>query len=188
MEVDSRKRMVRSAAALFRERGLSGTSFRDVVAHSGAPRGSIYHHFPGGKAQLAQEAVDWAGDVIAREIEGAARDGDPVAMLRGFAASWHEVLDESDFRAGCPIVAVAAEAQDDYPALADATAIVFLRWQAGFAEALRAAGVAPARAASLATLVVASIEGAIVLCRAQRETGPLDEVVDELEIAVRAAA
>ena len=57
MGTDSRERMVRSAAYLFRERGYSGTGFRDVIAHSGAPRGSIYHHFPDGKAQLAEEAV-----------------------------------------------------------------------------------------------------------------------------------
>jgi AcrR family transcriptional regulator len=180
---DSRKKMVRSAALLFRERGLAGTSFRDVVAHSGAPRGSIYHHFPGGKAQLAEEAVDWAGGVIAAWMQ---REGaDPVAMLRSFVAAWRQVLAGEDFRAGCPLVAVATGTDD--ARLAEATSIAFARCEDGFASSLRTAGADEARAASLATLVVAGLEGAIVLCRARRDTGPLEEVAAELETAIRAA-
>jgi AcrR family transcriptional regulator len=180
---DSRKKMVMSAARLFRERGLAGTSFRDVVAHSGAPRGSIYHHFPGGKAQLAEEAVEWAGDVIAAWMRR--EGGDPVAMLRSFVAAWRQVLAEGDFRAGCPLVAVATGTDD--ARLAEATAIAFARCEDGFASALRTAGVEAARAASLATLVLAGIEGAIVLCRARRDTAPLEEVARELETAIAAA-
>jgi AcrR family transcriptional regulator len=183
MAADSRKRMVRSAALLFRERGLSGTSFRDVVAHSGAPRGSISHHFPGGKAQLAEEAVEWAGGVIAAWMESAG--GDPVAMLRTFVASWRQVLHDEDFRAGCPLVAVATAATDDR--LAAAASHAFARCQDGFARSLRGAGVEEGRAASLATLVVSGVEGAIVLCRARRDTAPLEEVARELDTAIRAA-
>ncbi len=80
--LDTRTRMIISATELFRENGYSGTGFRDVVAHSGAPRGSIYHHFPGGKTELAEEAVRLAGDVVAARIERAAADGDPQAMRR----------------------------------------------------------------------------------------------------------
>jgi TetR/AcrR family transcriptional regulator, lmrAB and yxaGH operons repressor len=59
MAADSRASMIRSAAALFGSRGLCATSFADVLADSGAPRGSIYHHFPGGKRQLAEDAIAW---------------------------------------------------------------------------------------------------------------------------------
>src|SRR6185295_9766806 len=76
--VDSKRRMVESAAVLFREQGYSGTGFRDVIAHSGAPRGSIYHHFPGGKSQLAAETVRYAGDVVAARLERAKLKGDAV--------------------------------------------------------------------------------------------------------------
>src|SRR3954462_5636802 len=104
---DSRNRMIESAALLFREHGYSGTGFRDVIEHSGAPRGSIYHHFPGGKAELATETVRYAGAAIAAEIERLARDGDAVAVLRAFVGWWRHLLERSDFRAGCPVVAVA---------------------------------------------------------------------------------
>ena len=106
--------MVESAALLFRERGYSGTGFRDVIEHSGAPRGSIYHHFPGGKSELAAETMRYAGDVVAARIERAAADGDPAAVLRAFVALVASARSrDSDFRAGCPVVAVAVEAHDE---------------------------------------------------------------------------
>jgi AcrR family transcriptional regulator len=183
---DSRERMVRSAAVLFRERGFSGTGFRDVISHSGAPRGSIYHHFPGGKAQLAEETVRYASEVVQSRIEAAAGDGDPVTALRAYLGSWRRLLERSEFRAGCPIVAVAIEPHDS-PEVSEAVAGAFSRWEDVFAGLLRNAGVGRARAARLATMTVAAVEGAIVLCRARRDTMPLDDVGRELEAAIRSA-
>lgn len=73
--------MVQSAALLFRERGVLGTSFNDVIEHSGAPRGSIYHHFKGGKTQLAEEATRWAGEFIVAGTVAALAEDDPLAAL-----------------------------------------------------------------------------------------------------------
>ena len=145
MASDARERMVRSAAYLFRERGFSGTAFSDVIAHSGAPRGSIYHHFPGGKIQLAEEAVRYAGDFLGAGVRAATRDDDPVAAVRAFLGWWRRVLVKSDFRAGCPIVAVTVESQLGlgHGAAADA----FQRWQDALTAGLVSAGAAPARAA-----------------------------------------
>jgi AcrR family transcriptional regulator len=182
MTSDARARMVRSAAYLFRERGYSGTAFSDVIAHSGAPRGSIYHHFPGGKTQLAEEAVRYAGDHLAAGVRAATRDDDPVAAVRAFLSWWRRVLVDSDFRAGCPIVAVTVESR-----LTDAAADAFRRWQRALAAGLAAAGAADDRATRLATLVVAAVEGATILCRAQRSLAPLDDVAGELEDLIDAA-
>jgi len=182
MASDARERMVRSAAYLLRERGLSGTAFSDVIAHSGAPRGSIYHHFPGGKLQLAEEAVRYAGDFLGAGVRSATRDDDPVAAVRGFLGWWRRVLVKSDFKAGCPIVAVTVESQ-----LTDAAAAAFGRWQDALAAGLVSAGAAPPRAARLATLVVASVEGATLLCRARRSLEPLDDVTAELEDLIASA-
>ena len=63
-----RERMVRSAALLIRERGAHPTAIADVLEHSGAPRGSAYHYFPGGRTQLLCEAIDYAGDHVAAKI------------------------------------------------------------------------------------------------------------------------
>jgi AcrR family transcriptional regulator len=183
---DSRNRMIQSAALLFREHGYSGTGFRDVIEHSGAPRGSIYHHFPGGKEELATDTVAWAAAVIEGRIERAARNGNPVVALGLFVDAWREVLEDSNFRAGCPIVAVAAEADAGSTATA-AAAVAFNRWQELIARALLDAGVGRTDARRLATLVVAAIEGAILLCRARRDIRPLRDVHRALEATLRAA-
>jgi AcrR family transcriptional regulator len=183
----SRERMVRSAALLFRERGYSGTAFSDVIAHSGAPRGSIYHHFPGGKGQLAQEAVAWAAAAIAERLDEAlAQERDAAGVLRAFLAPWREVLERSDFRAGCPLVAITVETEVP-PALARAVAEAFTGWQELLAARLRRARIPRDRAARLATLTVTSIEGAVLLCRAERDTAPLDAVAVELAMAIETA-
>src|ERR687895_2392963 len=91
-QIDPRERMIQSAVVLFRERGVEGTSFSDVLEHSGAPRGSIYHHFPGGKAQLAEEATRYAGELIAAGLAAALREDDPVAATGQFVEAWSAVL------------------------------------------------------------------------------------------------
>ncbi|MBI5104492.1 MAG: TetR/AcrR family transcriptional regulator [Solirubrobacterales bacterium] len=186
-QTDARERMIRSAALLFRERGVDGTSFNDVIAHSGAPRGSIYHHFEGGKAQLAAEATQWAGEVILAGLADALAEDDVPAAIARLDEQWTRTLERSDFRAGCPIVAAAVEG-DREPAARDAAAAAFARWQDVLAGALRARGLTPERASSIAALVVAGIEGAIVLARAQRSTEPLHRVTGELGRLVELAS
>jgi AcrR family transcriptional regulator len=182
-EGDVRLRMVRSAAELFGERGFAGAGLRDVVALSGAPRGSIYHHFPGGKAQLAQEAVEHAADAAARPAETSA---DPVVALHAYLDSWRAVLEATDFRAGSALAA-GATAPDEAAGTREAAAAGYARWSDAFTTALREAGVRRKKAGRLATLTVAAIEGAVVLCRARRDTTPLDDIGRELELAIAAA-
>src|ERR1700722_1272377 len=87
MNSNSRMRMVRSAAALFGSRGLSATSFSDVVADSGAPRGSIYHHFPGGKKQLAEDAIGWTSEQILAHLQACPAET-ASAVLAWFIDLW----------------------------------------------------------------------------------------------------
>ena len=95
---DARTRMIQSTAVLIRERGVEGTSFADVIEHSGAPRGSIYHHFPGGKAQLVEEATAFAGDLIAAGLARALETKEPAVAIRRFVQTWRRALEESDLR------------------------------------------------------------------------------------------
>ncbi|MGI9019841.1 MAG: TetR/AcrR family transcriptional regulator [Solirubrobacterales bacterium] len=183
----TRGRMVRGAAQLLRERGYSGMGFREVIGLTGAPRGSIYHHFPGGKAQLATEAVRYAGGIATDVLRRSLDEGDPVAALRAFVELWRADFERSGGRAGCPVLAVAAEAHDNAPELQDAAADEFGRWQAAFASSLQRAGVSPARSSRLAVLVVSAVEGAIVLSRANRDPQPLLDVAQELEGTLRDA-
>ncbi len=172
--------MIVSAAVLMRERGVEATSFSEVLEHSGAPRGSIYHHFPGGKSQLIEEATRYAGEFTAAGLAKALAQDDPVAAIRRFAAFWHELLRDSDYTAGCPVVAASLEGEK-IPGARQAAADAFKSWEGQIADALTPHGIPPTRARALATLMIASIEGAVVLARAERSTAPLKRVATELE-------
>lgn len=104
--------MILSVAAPLREYGASATGIDRILAHSGAPRGSVNHHFPGGRAQLIDDAVASAGDFIAGLIDAAVQADDPVEAVDAFYALWRDRLVESDFRAGCPIGAAAVAIHD----------------------------------------------------------------------------
>ncbi|MGI8461413.1 MAG: TetR/AcrR family transcriptional regulator [Solirubrobacterales bacterium] len=177
---DARERMVRSAAVLFRSRGVEGTAFSEVIELSGAPRGSIYHHFPGGKDELAEAATRYAGDFIAVALAAALERGDPDAALGDFVSVLSGALRDSEWEAGCPVVAAALEG-DRSPAARDAAGEAIGKWESLLAASFERNGVAAGRARSVATLAIASIEGAIVLARAQNSTAPIERVGGELE-------
>ncbi|MEU1124545.1 TetR/AcrR family transcriptional regulator [Streptomyces sp. NPDC005899] len=172
--------MILSTAVLLREYGASATSIDRVLAHSGAPRGSVYHHFPGGRVQLIDEAVALAGDFIAGLIDAAVQADDPVRAVDAFFALWRDRLVESGFRAGCPIVAVAVETNDDAPQLARSAAAVFARWQEALAGLFLLHGLTEERSRRLGAFVIAAVEGAVIMCRAEQSTGPLDAAAAEI--------
>ena len=178
----ARERMVVSAALLIRERGAHPTAIADVLAHSGAPRGSAYHYFPGGRTQLLCEAVDYAGEFMAAHLGRASSGLDALDDLFEY---YRDELQRSDFRAGCPVVAVAVEAGDpDKPeqsaAVRERAAAVFARWRQVIAELLTADGVSAARSRELAVLVLSSFEGALVIARAGRDLEPVEAVHAQL--------
>ncbi|MFD4600270.1 TetR/AcrR family transcriptional regulator [Streptomyces sp. NPDC058464] len=177
---DSRERMLRGASELLREYGAGATSIDRVLARTGAPRGSVYHHFPGGRAQLVEEAVTRAGDHMLRRIDLAMAAEDPLAAVDSFFALWRERLAESDYRVGCPVVAVAAETNDEAPQLARSAAAVFARWREALAAHFHRHGLPRPRSTRLAAFVIAALEGAVIMCRAERTTAPLDAAAAEL--------
>jgi TetR/AcrR family transcriptional repressor of lmrAB and yxaGH operons len=169
----TRDRMLLSAVTLLRERGRNGVTLDAVLAHSGAPRGSIYHHFPGGRDQLVLEAAQLGSDFIAAMIDQAGAD--PDLALDRFVDFWKQSLVRSDFRAGCPIVAVVVDGQErpELDALADDA---FKRWSEGLIGMLTQRGIDADEAARVASATISAIEGAVILCRVQRSTDPLDHV------------
>ena len=183
MAPDSRARMVRSAAELISERGLTDTSFTDVLARSGAPRGSIYHHFPAGKDELAAAAVELVRDQVLAHLAARPPGGDPAAVLRHFMTLGEAMVLASDGARGCAIAGVALDLEtdtgsgnDSNPAAgdgaqseADAGArtgrgaevdlvtcvrLAFGAWVDALSQALLDAGLEPARCRGAATTVV----------------------------------
>lgn len=180
--VSPRERMVISTALLIRERGAHATAISDVLEHSGAPRGSAYHYFPGGRTQLLCEAVDYAADFTASRMATAADSVEAVDVVFG---GFRSQLLATGYRAGCPVVAVAVEA-DNQPVL-DRAAAAFARWTDLIRERLESDGVPAAQAEEIAMLAMASIEGALVVARTARDVTPLDLVHRQLRAIVAAA-
>jgi TetR/AcrR family transcriptional repressor of lmrAB and yxaGH operons len=178
-----RERMVESAGALLARRGLQATSFSEVLEHSGAPRGSVYHHFPDGKNQMIGSALDTAGGRAIELLDQKA--GAPAEeVARWFLHIWREVLIRGKFETGCAVLAVAVAA--DSPELLDHTARVFRTWRRRLAELLEQGGLRARDAQRFAAVLVASSEGAVVLARAEQSLEPFDLVAEQLLDQVRA--
>jgi len=177
MANDTRRKMIEGTVRLLAQKGLTETSFAEVVALTGAPRGSIYHHFPDGKDQLVASAVDLAGANAQTAI--AAWEGlPPHEVTARFLNLWRQVLVRSDFRAGCSVLAVTIAT--DSAELLDTTAGVFRTWRQSLATLFENGGVGAHEAARFAALLIASSEGAVVMARAERSLDPFELVSAEL--------
>lgn len=179
-----RAAMIRSAISLIRRRGVAAVSFSDVLEASGAPRGSVYHHFPGGKSQLITEATRVAGARVTGELTRVLETPETAAALRSLAETLARGLDRGDYAVGCPIAAAALGNEPDAVAAAGAT---FDTWRDLIAEKLVRDGAAPQRARSVAVLVVSALEGALIVARTERDPAALDTVVGELNVLCRSA-
>jgi TetR/AcrR family transcriptional regulator, lmrAB and yxaGH operons repressor len=170
---DVRARMVEGAVRLLATSGVEGTSFAEVLAATGSPRGSVYHHFPGGKPELLHAALDLASEHGLAAME-ATRGQPAVDVVRRFLSLWRALLEYSRLTAGCAVVAVTVAAGDDD--LLDHAGRIFRAWTGLLAELCTAGGVPAEAARRLAVTVISATEGAVALCRAERSLEPFEDV------------
>jgi TetR/AcrR family transcriptional repressor of lmrAB and yxaGH operons len=186
---DSRSKMIAAAAELFRQRGYNATTFSELVRESGAPRGSTYFHFPGGKQELAREAIARAGDEMEELVDEAARHADdPGSLVRALAEIFASRFERSGYQGGCPIATMVLELaprDEEFSAGFDS---VFARWRAALVNRFEPLGVAPGRASVLADLTISALEGALILSRAARSTEPFKTTTEALISAIDHAA
>ena len=169
--------MIEGATEVLARRGLQATAFSEVLALTGASRGSIYHHFPGGKAELIAAVLDQ----YAARLDDALRalHGRPaMAVVDGAFDVWRARLARSDCESGCPVAALIVAA-DSARMLADCR-VAFTQWRDTLAAALRAGGWAPQPAGEFATLMLAALQGAVTLARAEGQLAPFDIVAEQL--------
>lgn len=172
--VPTRDRIVFASAELFRRQGYAGTGLKQIVTEAGAPFGSLYHFFPGGKEQLADEVLRTGGAfflALYQAIVEAAPDLH--TGVADFFAGAAETLRATDFADACPIATVAGEVASTHEVLRQATADVFESWLRAMSDDLREAGVAYDGARPLALATLTSLEGAFLLCRTLRSTEPM---------------
>jgi len=173
--------MINSASELFGQRGYHATAFSDVIEGSGAPRGSIYFHFPGGKHELAREATAQAGDEIEATVaQAASRAKDPASLIRALAEGMVQRLEASDYKHGCSIATMVLELAPYDEELTAEFDTVFARWRAALAGCFEAWGIAAGNGVVLADLVMSAFEGALILSRAARSPEPFWRTVEGL--------
>jgi len=178
---DTRRRMLETAAELFHTQGYHATGLNQLLAAGGAPKGSLYFHFPGGKEQLAAEAIEISSarlrDQLKAITEHASGPADAVSMIINALA---DALAASEFHRGCPIATVALDASDDSEPIRLACAGGYLSWQEAVAEYLSAQGIEDSE--QLATVIIASIEGGLLLAKTQHDLAPLRAISAHLRI------
>jgi TetR/AcrR family transcriptional regulator, lmrAB and yxaGH operons repressor len=182
---DGRTRLLKGAGQLLAERGYAGMELREVAEQGQAPRGSIYHHFPEGKAQLAREAAELEGAATRALLEHSIAEHGLKETLAMFGETFRRRVNGHPERLGCPVAAAALAPPED-PGLTAAATAAFVSWERPIAAGLREEGVADAEAAIFAGLVVSTIEGALIRARAAGDQAPLDLAVAGLQRALAA--
>lgn len=176
-----RKDIIEATCELLEKQGYHATGLNQIVAESGAPKGSLYYYFPEGKEELTAEAIERMGRRVAERIrDRLATIDDPAAAIQSFVLDLGEHVEASGFHGGSPITIVALEAPAMSARLNAACRDAYQLWQQVFRDKLTRSGYDADEAGRLATLIVASIEGAIVLSRTSRSVEPLRHTAQEI--------
>ena len=188
---DSKGKTLTAAVKLFRQQGYHGTALHDILAAGGAPRGSLYFHFPKGKEEIGAGALSLAGEAVRLAIVQAAEKSDSaesflVRIVRAMASD----LERSDYREGCPIATTALETAAQSEVLGAATRTAFQKWELEIKRGLFRFGLTSGDADLVATMVLSQLEGALLLARTYRSLVPIqraEEAVRLLAFAVKSA-
>ena len=185
----TRARIIAATADLMEAQGYHATGLNQILQQSAAPKGSLYYHFPGGKETIAAEALEVAGQAITNDLDALIASGaDFGTALSLLTAFFCERLQASDFQKGCPLATVTLEVAATSDPIQHVTRTTFRAWQARIEQLLVASGWSPPRAATMALFALSAVEGALILCRAERSTQPLEQVAEELRALLEGKA
>ena len=176
-----KENLVQTAAELFRKQGYSATGLKQIIELSGAPKGSLYYYFPGGKESLAAAAVTLAGKAASNTLlslkESTDSPADFIAQYCTLLAKWMEV---SEFRSGCPIATTVLETCPQTSSIQEAGKEVFENWISIIGQVYFANGCNEKEARAYAVTCIAALEGALILARTSSSTEPLSIVRENL--------
>ncbi|MEV3869679.1 TetR/AcrR family transcriptional regulator [Streptomyces sp. NPDC049906] len=187
-DADTRRRIVRATAALLQQQGYESTSVKRIAGAAQASPSSVYHFFPGGKQELAIEAMHHGarefGELLARGLSSA---HDPAEATAACALLLADDLKQSEWSDGCPIAVTALETVGRVPGLQEAATLALTGWRDLVAAKLLESGIAPHAARSLAGTVISMLEGAELLSRVTADDTPLRDAAVHLAQLVDAA-
>jgi TetR/AcrR family transcriptional repressor of lmrAB and yxaGH operons len=183
---DSKGKTLAAAAKLMRQQGYHGTALHDILVAGGAPRGSLYFHFPGGKEQIGEAALAVSAEAVRAGIARAAEASETaevflLRIVRAMAAD----LERSDYKEGCPVATTALETAAQSDALGAASRNAFQKWELEIKRGLFRLGLTAGDADLAATMVLSQLEGALVLARTYRSLEPLRRAEQAVKMFTR---
>jgi TetR/AcrR family transcriptional regulator, lmrAB and yxaGH operons repressor len=186
---DSKGKTLAAAVDLFRRQGYHGTALHDILAAGGAPRGSLYFHFPGGKEEIGEAALRLAGEAVRQAIAQAVEKSDNaesflVRIVRTMASN----LERSGYTEGCPIATTALETAAQSKTLGAATRDAFQKWELEIKRGLFRFGMTLGDADLVATLVLSQLEGALLLARTYRSLEPVHRAEQAVKLLAQIRA
>lgn len=177
-----REEIIETTCQLMEMQGYHATGLNQILAESGTPKGSLYYYFPQGKEELGLAAIAASSSMIEGRIRAVMDEiDDPITAVTTFITTLATQIDISGYQAGGAITAIALEAASTNEPLRKACHHAYQRWQDVFAQKLRQGGYGEARSRRLATLIIAALEGGIILSRSQRSAQPLLDSAEEIE-------
>lgn len=177
----TRARILAAATDLLEAQGYQATGLNQILQQSGAPKGLLYYHFPAGKEALAAEAVEIAGQAVTHDLDALIAAGlDFRSALVPLLAFFCQRLQTSEFQKGCPLATITLEIAATSDPIQQVCRDIYRCWQDRIEQLLINSGWSPGRAPAMARFVLSAIEGALILCRAERSTLPLEQVAEEL--------
>ncbi len=186
--VSTREQIIETTCDLLEAQGYHATGLNQIIKASGTPKGSLYYHFPGGKEELAVEAVNHVGRIVLQRIhENLAQISDCAEAISTFIKNIALNVERSGFRAGGPITTIAMETASTSSLLRQECQQIYAGWQEAFVEKLTAGGIEALRAHRMAALIIAAIEGGVILCRTSQSRLPLEQVGEEIYLLVKQA-
>jgi TetR/AcrR family transcriptional repressor of lmrAB and yxaGH operons len=183
----ARDQIIETTCELIEMQGYHATGLNQIIKESGSPKGSLYYYFPGGKDELTAEAIKYTGETVYQRIkQNLAQIDDPAEAVRNFIHLLAHHVELSGFRAGGPITTVALETATTNERLSNECGAMYRRWQSAFIEKFQADGFPQERAERLASIIISSIEGGIILSRTFKNVKPLEDVAEELALVIKA--
>ena len=169
-----------------RRKGYHGVGLSELLTEAGAPKGVLYHHFPGGKSELAIAAIQAVVSQMTNGLQKLlTRHADPADALQAWMVSAQKLLVGSKFEQGCPLASIALESTPEDVAIRAALAEGFASIRVHLADALQTTGIASARSANLAALMVSAYEGALLQARVAGQVQAMQSTTDALVDLIR---
>lgn len=179
---NTKTRMITATAELLQVQGYHATGLNQITQESNTPKGSLYFHFPGGKEELAIAAIEAAGAEESQKIEAVLNSQEDVGdAVQAFTQVLAQGMLDSDFRKGCPVATVAIETSSTHESLRRICEQIYLRWFELIEQRLLVAGFSPTETRSWSTLILSSVEGALLLSRNQKSVHPLEIIGEHIK-------